>query len=324
MTKFNRRSNFILGNDPDNFTQTTSNQAYSSKLDWNQGSSGSFSANSLRRGNFRLGFEKMNTYETTAQSNFTNKNEEAMANKQPSFKDKKNNMAQNMYGYTKPTYQTTNNSNFTAKDISESFKDKGISKERGKALKQSNFSFGHFENRNTPNAIPPGLQEHAKQFHAELAKQNQIAKLRGQELKKSNFTFSESSKPDDGKDTFKSMVQIQFDEETMKGDNIKQMKNQNKEISENLQKDLRSSHFHFGNNNSALESCSHNNHPKFNIDRKGIEESEKLAKKMQSANFVLGDQKNREMPKSSTYKDSISNTACFISMPRDKNYSESK
>ena len=117
MTKFSRKSNFILGSDHDTFSQTTSNQAYNSKQFMNQGSSGSFSANSLRRGNFRLGFEKTNTYETTAQSNFTNKNEEALANKNQSFRDKKTNMAQNMYGFSKPTYQTTNNSNFTAKDI---------------------------------------------------------------------------------------------------------------------------------------------------------------------------------------------------------------
>ena len=273
MVKLSRKSNFILGSDQDNFSQTTSNQAYNSKQFLNQGQSGSFSANSLRRGNFRLGFEKLNTYETTAQSNFTNKNDESYQGKMPSFKDKnKTNMAQNMYGYTKPIYQTTNNSNFTTKDISESFKAQNLTKERGIALKQTNFSFGHFENKTTSNVIPPGLKEHAKQFHADLAKQNQMAKIRGQELKKSNFKFAESSKPDDGTDTFKSMVQIQFDEETVTGDNMQQMKNMNKEFSENLQKDLRSSHFHFGNNNAPNESCSHNNHPKFNIDRKGIEE----------------------------------------------------
>ena len=208
--------------------------------------------------------------------------------------------------------------------LSESFKDQNLTKERGKALKQSNFSFGHFENRNTSNAIPAGLKEHAKQFHADLAKQNQMAKIRGQELKKSNFKFAESSKPDDGSDTFKSMVQIQFDEEIVRGDNMQQMKNSNKEISENLQKDLRSSHFHFGNNKDTIQSCSHNNHPKFNIDRKGIEESEKVAKKMQTANFVLGDNKNREMTKNSTYKDSTSNAVWFEALPRDQNYADSK
>ena len=56
-------------------------------------------------------------------------------------------------------------------------------KERGKNLKESNFSFGSFEDTKSMKTIPTNVYEHARQFHAERAKQNHIAKLRGQELK---------------------------------------------------------------------------------------------------------------------------------------------
>lgn len=50
------------------------------------------------------------------------------------------------------------------------------------------------------------------------------------------------------------MVQIQFDEETIKGDSMSNAKIKNKELSNSLKKDLRSSHFQFGNSNDTIES----------------------------------------------------------------------
>lgn len=78
MSMMNRKSNFIFGLDNMLGSETTSNQAYNSKQfqNLNGAKSGTFSVNTLRKGNFRLGFET-NTYETTAQSNFTNKNDDS-------------------------------------------------------------------------------------------------------------------------------------------------------------------------------------------------------------------------------------------------------
>jgi len=90
---------------------------------------------------------------------------------------------------------------------------------------------------------------------------------------KSNFELSQNNPGN----TFQSMTQIQFDEENMKGDNA-QLNQKNREVSKNLQKDLRSSHFKFGNNNGVSGSASHNAHPKFEINTKELEESTRLAK----------------------------------------------
>lgn len=114
------------------------------------------------------------------------------------------------------------------------------------------------------------------------------------------------------------MVQIQFDEETIKGDSMSNAKIKNKELSNSLKKDLRSSHFQFGNSNDTIESWSHSNHKKFTIDQKEKEESGKLAKKMQSTNFIIGNKKKREMIDSSTYKDLTSNSLDFISRPKQQ------
>lgn len=150
------------------------------------------------------------------------------------------------------------------------------------------------------------------QFHTDLMKQNQMAKQRGQELKKSNFKFSEKSKADDGLDSYKSMAQVIFDEKTVSGDSSAN------QVSNNMMKELRSSHFQFGNTDGTKQSCSHGDHTKFNIDTKGMEESSKLAKKMQSAHFMLGDEHNRIMQSSSVYKDSISNNGYNNTGKREK------
>jgi hypothetical protein len=324
MAKINKKSNFIFGNDPSKMDETTSNQAYNQKQFSDRGNSNTFSVNTLRKGNFRLGFNNENMYETTAQSNFTNKNDEFHASRPSMNKsDKKSNLT-SMYGYSKPSYQTTNNSNFTEKDVTASFKDKHLMKQRGTNLKQANFSFGHFNNAGSLNTIPTEAVKNSNKYHTDLEKQSQIAKQRGLELKKSNFKFSEKNKADDKKSTFKSMAQLQFDEENFKGDNVAQMNNLNKEMSNNLKKDLRSSHFHFGNNESNSQSASHDAHGKFNIDPKGKEESTKLAKKMQSAHFSLGDKKQAGIPLRSTYKDSISAAQNFQNMPRENACPDSK
>jgi hypothetical protein len=324
MSKINRRSNFVLGRDQNNLGETTSNQAYNSKQLSQYKNGGTFSANTLRKGNFRLGFNQDNIYETTAQSNFTNKNAESNTLNSYAHRVDKKSSVSHLYGYGKPNYQTTNNSNFTEKDVTNSFKDKLLLKERDKNLKKANFSFGHFSNKGMTSTLPVDMTEHAKQFHADLAKQNQIAKQRGLELKKSNFKFSEKAKHDEDDGTFKSMAQLQFDEEKFKGDSTAQMNMKNKEVSENLQKDLRSAHFHFGNNKGENQSCSHNAHPKFNVDLKGMEESQKLAKKMQSAHFVLADGNTKGLPLKSTYKDTISGNANYQHVPRDTTYADSK
>lgn len=120
------------------------------------------------------------------------------------------------------------------------------------------------------------------------------------------------------------MVQVQFDEETIRGDNMSNMKIKNKELSNSLKQDLRSSHFQFGNNNEASQSWSHSNHVKFNIDQKEKENSGKLAKKMQSTNFIIGNKKKREMTDSSTYKDLTSNSLSFKNRPKEQILTETK
>lgn len=320
MSMINKRSNFVFGNDPSRMSETTSNQAYNQKQHLGDNKSGSFSANTLRKGNFRLGFNCDDNYETTAQSNFTNKNDEFKAAKPTSVKGDKQSNLTTMYGYGKPTYQTMNNSNFTEKDVSDSFKDKILMKERGKNLKSSNFSFGHFNNNGALKTLPADANQHSNKFHTDLAKQSQIARLRGQELKKSNFKFSDKNPSD----SFKSMAQMQFDEEHMKGDNVALMNNQNKEVSKNLQNDLRSSHFNFGNVKGDNQSSSHNAHPKFSINPNEKDESARLAKKMQSANFILGDSKQSGIPLRSTYKDSISNNQNYQPVNRGNEFPDSK
>jgi hypothetical protein len=102
------------------------------------------------------------------------------------------------------------------------------------------------------------------------------------------------------------MAQIQFDEEHMKGDKVAQMTQKNNEMSKNLQKDLRSTHFNFGTTEGNNQSCSHNAHPKYAIDQRSLEEAGRLSKKMQHANFEIGNNKYKGLPLRSTYKDSIS------------------
>lgn len=323
MSKINKRSNFIFGNDTGN-NETTSNQAYNSKQFSNLTNSGpnAYSANTLRKGNFRLGFNKDNMYETTAQSNFTDKNNESdRAIPNAHRADKKSHLT-HVYGYSKPSYQTMNNTNFTEKDVSDSFKDKLLMKQRGQNLKQTNFSFGNFSNNSGTNSMPIDTSGRTNKYQADFAKQNQEAKQRGVELKKSNFKFSDKSKPND--DNFKSMAQVHFDEEHMRGDHVAQMNQNNREMSKNLQKDLRSSHFNFGNTEGDNQSCSHNAHPKYAIDQKGLEESGRLAKKMQQPNFEIGNNKYKGLPLRSTYKDSISGNASFNPLDRAKTDVDSK
>lgn len=173
-------------------------------------------------------------------------------------------------------------------------------KERDKNLKQANFSFGHFSNKPVAQTSQAAVDKHAKAFHAEMAKQSQLAKqskIKGV-MTSSGNNLAPSSKPDDGQDTFKSMAQVLFDEKPNVGDHAKN-------VSSNLMKDLRSSHFQFGNNEEKGESCSHKDHPRFEIDQKEVNAHNKLVKKMQSAHFMLGSNKSMP-PMSSTYKDSIS------------------
>ena len=199
-----------------------------------------------------MGFNKDNTYETTSHANFTDKNPDFERHSGAHRNDRKSNLT-HVYGASKHSYQTTNNSNFTEKDVAGSFKDKLLTKQRGDKLKQSNFSFGHFNNSNGANSKNLDISGQAQKFHSELAKQNQQAKQRGVELKKSNFELSKNT-PDNGASTFKSMAQIQFDDEQMKGDNMAQLNQNNREVSNNLQRDLRSSHFKFGNNGGNSQS----------------------------------------------------------------------
>ena len=185
MSKINKRSNFIFGSDHGN-NETTNNQTYNSKqfTTFDNARPSARSANSLRKGNFKLGFNKDNIYETTAQSNFYDKNNEftrVMPNAHRP--DKKSNLT-SVYGNTKPTYQTTNSSNFTEKDVSNSFIDKQLMKQRGVNLKQSNFSFGNFSNNSGTNSLPPNYTSgRTNKFQVDYVKNNQEAKIRGMELK---------------------------------------------------------------------------------------------------------------------------------------------
>ena len=305
MSMQNKKSNFILGTDHGGRGETTSNQAYNSKLNqYMNGGPGSFSANTLRKGNFRLGFEKANTYETTAQCNFNNKNDQAQQSKMSNFRaDKSSGIAKSLFGHTKPEYQTMNNSNFTQKDVSNSFKDKILMKERDRTLKQASFSFGHFNNQPYSQVSQAEKDKYVNKYQAEMSKQSEIAKqskIKGTQVS-SGSKFADKAKPDDGHDVFKSMAQVLFDEKPPIQGDASQIKN-------DMMKDLRSSHFQFGNAPGQIESCSHKDHGKFAIDQKGMEESKQLAKKMQSANFRLGDSKNAG-PAQSAYKASISNNA---------------
>lgn len=305
MSMQNKKSNFIFGTDHANRGETTSGQAYNSKLNqYMNGGPGSFSANTLRKGNFRLGYEHANTYETTAQSNFTNKNDQAQQSKMSNFRaDKSTGIAKSLFGHTKPEYQTMNKSNFTEKDVTNSFKDKQLMKERDRTLKQASFSFGHFNNKPYTHGTQADREKHVNKYQAEMSKQSEIAKqsrIKGTQVS-SGSKFAYTGKPDDGHDAFKSMAQVNFDEKPpMQGD-ASNVKNQ-------MMKELRSSHFEFGNAPGQVESCSHKDHGKFAIDQKGMEESKHLAKKMQSANFILGGSSNAG-PAQSSYKASISNNA---------------
>ena len=254
MAKINKKSNFIFGKDPSLMKETTSNQTYNSKQFSSIANSNNntSSANSLRKGNFRLGFTRENTYETTSNANFTNKNQDFIRNPHSANRSEKGSCLTHVYGNSKISYQTTSNSNFTEKDVAESFKDKKTMKERGEKLKKANFSFGHFNNSSVQNSKSVNISGQANKFQLYMMKQNQEAKQRGIELKKSNFDLSK--KNDNGKSTFQSMAQIQFDEENMKGDNMAQLNKGNNEVSKGLQKDLRSSHFKFGDSKGSTQS----------------------------------------------------------------------
>ena len=290
MSLQNKRSNFIFGMDQPNTTETTSSQAYNSKNLRSMGNGiNTFSVNTLRKGNFRLGFEAINSYETTAQSNYTNKNEDFVKSQLSKSKaDRSSNIAKSLFGHNKPEYKTTNSSNFTQKDVTNSFKDKLLMKERDKNLKQANFSFGHFSGKPVTYSSQTEIEKHAKAFHEGMAKRSQLAKqskLKGV-MSSTGNGLSDNPKPESNQDTFKSMAQVLFDEKPVVG-------NETSQVSNKLMKDLRSTHFQFGNNDGKIESCSHKDHPKFAIDQKGLEESKQLAKKMQSTNFVMGDQRNK-------------------------------
>lgn len=322
MAKINKRSNFIFGNDPSGKGETTSNQTYNSKqFSHLSGNANTFSANTLRKGNFRLGFNNENTYETTSNANFNDKNPEFTRSHVNVNRGDKNTIP---LGNGKTSYQTTNNLNFTQKDVAESFKDKLLMRQRGEKLKKANFSFGHFNNRNSLKNEPHNITDHANKFHSEMVKQKQQAKQRGVELKKSNFQLAKDPKYGSDSNAFKSMAQFQFNEEKITGDNMAQENKKNSEISKNLQTNLRSSHFEFGNNKGNQGSCSHDAHQKFNIDQKGLDDSNKLAKKMQSSNFELGSNKYKGLPLQSTYKDSANLNVDYGKVKADSSNIDSK
>lgn len=252
MSQQNKKSNFIFGSDHANLIETTSNQAYNNKQNYNMsGGANSFSANTLRKGNFRLGFEKANTYETTAQVNFGNKNEQVQQTQLSKFRsDKSTGIAKSLFGHTKPEYQTMNKSNFTEKDVTNSFKDKILMKERDRTLKQASFSFGNFNNKPYTQSNQAGYDKYASKYQAEMSKASSVNKqnkIKGSQVS-SGSRFAESSKPDDGHDAFKSMAQVQFNGESIVGDSS------SNKVAKNLMNDLRSTHFQFGNNADQIES----------------------------------------------------------------------
>ncbi len=228
-------------------------------------------------------------------------------------------------GNTKPSYQTTNNSNFTQKDVAESFKDKLLMKQRGEKLKKANFSFGHFNNRNGLSSQPNDISGHANKFHSDMIKQNQEAKQRGIELKKSNFELSKAAKNAEKGSTFQSMAQFQFSEDKITGDNMAQMYKKNSEVSKDLQTNLRSSHFEFGNTKGNQGSASHNAHQKFAIDQNNLDNSNKqVKKKMQSSNFKIGNSNHNTPAYQSTYKDSVNTNYDYSGHSSSSNNIDSK